>query len=436
MNSAANANLHNLRPAAAVSGAAMDRALPVNKYARRLRWAAVVAGVALAAALLYLSVPRGLSVALSEVSISTVTDGLLLDELVLRAQVLPAHQVLLDATESGRVDAVLVRDGDMLKEGALLYRLSNPQREQEVLQRASEVAQQLANLAMQRTALANAQAMQRRDVSTLAHELTKAENDLRRQQDLAAQGFVSSAVLEDARLKLAQQQRLLAQAKVDGNTELRTREQAVAEMERAVKGLSEGLAVVRRAASGLAARAPRDGQLSGFTLQVGSSVKPGDRLGRIDDITRFKLSGNVDEFYLTRVQTGLQASLQAAGTTWPLTVSQRLPQVKDGRFGVELEFTQEMPPALQAGQSLDARIRLGSPAQARLLADGAFYADSGGAWVYVLKPDRQSAARRSVRLGRRAAGQIEVLDGLAAGERVIVSKVRQFGDAQILNLKS
>ncbi|MEJ6003935.1 HlyD family efflux transporter periplasmic adaptor subunit [Paucibacter sp. AS339] len=428
-----NANLHRLPP---VSGAAMDRAIPKNKYAKPLRWAGGVLATLVLGGLLYTSVPRGLSVPLSELSLATVGEGEFRDELVLRAQVVPAHQVLLDATESGRVDAVLVRDGDMLKEGALLYRLSNPQREQEVLQRSSEVAQQQANLAMQRTALANAQAMQRRDVSNLQHELTKAENDLARQQGLAAQGFVSNSVLEDAKLKREQQQRLLAQAREDGSAELRTREQAVAEMERAVKGLSEGLAVVRKAASGLSARAPRDGQLSGFTLQVGSSVKPGDRLGRIDDINGFKLSGNVDEFYLSRVQTGLKASLEAGGKTWPLTVSQRLPQVKDGRFGVELEFAKDMPPALQAGQSLDARIVLGQPSRAKLLADGPFYADSGGAWVYVLNADGSKAERRNVRLGRRAAGQIEVLEGLAPNERVIVSKVRQFGEAKTLNLKS
>lgn len=428
-----NANLHRLPP---VSGAAMDRAIPKNKYAKPLRWAGAALAVMALAGLLVYSVPRGLSVPLSELSLATVSEGEFRDELVLRAQVVPAHQVLLDATESGRVDAVLVRDGDMLKEGALLYRLSNPQREQEVLQRSAEVAQQQANLAMQRTALANAQAMQRRDLSTLQHELTKAENDLSRQQGLAAQGFVSSSVLEDAKLRREQQQRLLNQAREDGTAELRTREQAVAEMERAVKGLSEGLSVVRKAASGLSARAPRDGQLSGFTLQVGSSVKPGDRLGRIDDINGFKLSGNVDEFYLSRVQTGLKASLEAGGKTWPLTVSQRLPQVKDGRFGVELEFAKDIPPALQAGQSLDARIVLGQPSRAKLLADGPFYADSGGAWVYVLSADGSKAERRNVRLGRRAAGQIEVLEGLAPNDRVIVSKVRQFGEVKTLNLKS
>lgn len=428
-----NANLRHLSP---VSGAAMDRALPQRMYAKLLKWTVVIAGLLTAMALLYFGMPQGLSVPMSELSLSTVADGEFRDELVLRAQVVPAHQVILDATESGRVDAVLVRDGDMLKAGALLYRLSNPQREQEVLQRASEVAQQQANLALQRTTLANAQAVLRRNISALDHEQTRAENDLKRQQRLATQGFVSGAVLEDAILRLEQQQRLLTQAKEDSAVELRTREQAVAEMERAVKGLGEGLAVVRKAAAELSARAPRDGQLSGFTLQVGSSVKPGERLGSIDDIARFKLSGNIDEFYLNRLQTGLAASLEADGKTWPLTVSQRLPQVKDGRFGVEMEFVKDMPPAMQAGQSLDARIVLGKPSQARLINDGPFYGDSGGTWVYVLAATGQSAQRRNVRLGRRAAGRIEVLEGLEPGERVIVSKVRQFGDAKRLNLKS
>jgi len=101
-----------------------------------------------------------------------------------------------------------------------------------------------------------------------------------------------------------------------------------------------------------------------------------------------------------------------------------------------MEFTQGLPPGLQAGQSLDARIRLGQPSRARLIADGAFYADSGGAWVYVLNAKGSQAERRNVRLGRRAAGRIEVLDGLATGERVVVSKVRQYGDAALLNLQN
>src|SRR5664280_1733052 len=98
----------NLHPVSPVSGAAMDRPLPQRKSLKWLRWGGVVTLVAVMAVAAYLSLPHGLTVAASELTLSTVTDGNFLDELVLRVQVVPAHQVLLDATESGRVDAVLV----------------------------------------------------------------------------------------------------------------------------------------------------------------------------------------------------------------------------------------------------------------------------------------------------------------------------------------
>ena len=413
----------------------MDQDLPPRKGRKALRWSAGILSFVVLCLGVNWALPHGLPVAASELTFATVTEGNFMDDLVLRVQVVPAHQVVLDATESGRVDAVFAHEGDMLTQGSMLYRLSNPQREQEVLQRASEVAQQQANLAMQRTALASAQGNLRRDLSGLDHEVNRARIELGRQQELADQGFVSAAVLQDARLRLAQQQRLLEQTREDGAIEIRTREQAVTEMEHAVKGLSDGLFIVRKAASGLSARAPRDGLLTGFGLQVGSSVRAGDRLGRIDDIASFKLSGSVDEYYLNRVQPELVASLVSGGKTWPLRVSQKLPQVKDSRFGVELEFVRERPTGLQAGQSLDVHIRLGQPSKALLIADGAFYGDSGGAWVYVLDAEGKAARRRAVHLGRRAAGQIEVLDGLQTGERVIISKVRQYGDTPMLSIQ-
>jgi len=113
------------------------------------------------------------------------------------------------------------------------------------------------------------------------------------------------------------------------------------------------------------------------------------------------------------------------------------PQVKDGRFSIELTFNNEAaaPAGLQAGQTLDARITLGQPGPALLLADGAFYADTGGAWVFALAPDGHSARRHAVKLGRRAAGFIEVLGGLKPGERVIVSSYLPFLTAQQLRLQ-
>ena len=63
-----------------------------------------------------------------------------------------------------------------------------------------------------------------------------------------------------------------------------------------------------------------------------------------------------------------------------------------------------------------------------------FYQDTGGNWVFVVTPDESSAVRREVRLGRRNARFIEVLDGLEAGEMVVTSPYTSFKDMDQLRL--
>ena len=423
---------------AAHAGLAMDRVIQGAGRARRRRW--IVGGVAVAAlaGALAWAMPRGTPVAREELKLSTVVAGTFDDELVVRATAAPAHSVLLDASDGGRVDAVLATDGAVVHAGDLLYRLSNPQREQEVLARSADVAQQLANLSVQRADLAAARARQRHDRANLRFELDKAEADTQRTQELAASGFLSPAALQDATRRSTLQARLLAQEIEDGDAEMKTREQSLHEIERAVSGLDDGLRLVRDAAAGLAARAPVGGRLTGFALQVGASVHPGDHLGRIDEEGGFKLNAAIDEFYRDRLRVGLPARLEAAPAPGARRVDLALaridPQISNGRVGVELNFAGAPPAGLQSGQALDVRLVLGASRPALLLDDGQFYGDSGGTWVYVLDARGDVAERRPVRLGRRAAGRIEVLDGLRAGERVVVSGVRRYGDAQRLRL--
>jgi len=414
------------------SGHAMDRRVAPPSWPR-VRVAAVLGGLLAVLAALALTLPRGLAVARDELTLATVEAGTFDDELAARATVVPARSVLLDATDGGRVDAVLVADGAQVREGDLLFRLSNPQREQEVLARSADVAQQLANLSVQRAELAAARAAQRRELASLAYEQERADDEAGRTRGLAAQGFVAEAATRESERKATLQRRLLEQARVDGDAEMRTREQSLHELERAVSGLEEGLRFVRAAAAGLAARAPATGRLAGFSLQVGASVHSGDHLGRVDAGDGFKLSLPVDEFYRSRLRTGLAARTDAGAT---LAIARIDPQIANGRVGVELAFDGAPPAGLQAGQGVDVRLRLGDSHPALVVVDGPFYADTGGAWMYVLDAAGDAAERRPVRLGRRAAGRIEVLEGLRAGERVVVSGVRRYGDAPRLRLRS
>jgi HlyD family secretion protein len=377
--------------------------------------------------------PHGLQVAGQDVRMATVERGVFRDDVVVRATAEPLNSVILDSVESGRVEEVFARDGALVKKGELLFRLSNPQRNLELLARQAEHAQQISNLSNLRVAQEVGRTDHQRHVADLEFALQQAEKQHARNARLAAQGFISQVALEESEDKLAQQRRTLLEEKRSIELEARVRNDALSKMETAIGGLQSGLRLVTATVDALAVRAPVDGMLADFHLMVGQTVKTDQRIGRIDDPNRFKLAADVDEFYLNRVGVGRTGNVTIDGKAWPVAVSTVYPQIKDGRFTLEMVFTKGQP-ELSPGQGLDAQITMGEPARALLLPNGAYANDTGGAWVFVLGHDGETVTRRTVRLGRRSNSQVEVLAGLEPGERVIISSYTAFGKAERLQL--
>ena len=389
----------------------MDRALPPP----RRRWLAplfVALVMVGAGTLAWQRAPR--LQAVDSPQLAVVRRGEFRDEVALRARAEPLRSVQLDAAEAGRVEAVQAHDGEQVAAGAPLYRLQSAEQEQLLMQRSSEVAQQMANVSVERTAQAASLAQNRRELAQLQATQQQAASDWQRQAQLAASGFVSPAAVEQSRRQAALADRLLMQAEVDQRQEAQIRDQSINEMAAAVRGLQRGLQLLERTRDRLLQRAPMAGQLTGFQLQVGASVRPGDRLGRIDDPRGgVQLVADVDEFWLPRLQVGQHV----ASNDGELALAQTLPQVQGGKVRVLMRWPEGRAPAsLRAGQAVDVRLQLSPPASALLLPEGPgvqarLYVRNGG-----------ELQRRSVQLGRRASGLVEVLAGLRAGDEVLISQ--------------
>ncbi|WP_228894230.1 efflux RND transporter periplasmic adaptor subunit [Pseudoduganella aquatica] len=417
-----------------VTGAAMDTIVPKRRGKTIALAVAGTAAVAAFAFALWHWMPRGLQVAAGELRIAAVERGVFRDDVVVRATAQPLQSVMLDSVESGRIEEVYARDGDLVKQGQLLFRISNPQRNLELLARQGERAQQISNLSNLRVAQEASRSEHQRRLDDLSFAMDQAQKRYARDEKLAAQGFLSSVALEESADRVAQQWRVLAQAQASNDTDQRVRATALEQLDKALDGLQSGLKLVSATVDALAVRAPSDGRLTDFRLQVGESITTGKHVGRIDDPARFKLSAEVDEYYLKRVAVGRHGSVQMDGRSYAVDVSTIYPQIKEGRFTVELVFSAGQPDALSPGQSVDATITLGEPAPALLLPNGAFLNDSGGTWVYAVAPDGGVAERRAIRSGRRNNAQLEVLSGLAVGERVIVSGYTAYGNAPRLQI--
>lgn len=422
----------------AESGTGMDKVVESTGLSQRTKIALAAAGVVLLALLFWWFAPSAGSqtVAAERLTISAVSRGTFDDFLPLRARVEPLVTVYLDAVEGGRVEKLMVEDGAIVQQGQLLAVLSNSDLALNLLARQSDVSREINSMRSQELALAQTSIGDERAVIEAQLAADKAKRQYELQKPLMEKGFIPAKTFNDSRDEyLSNQKRaeVLRRARAI-NQRLQTSQ--LAQLRASNASLSGSLDIARATLDALNIRAPVSGQLTAFSIQVGQSLNRGERLGQVDSAGRNKLVASVDEYYLGRVQPGQNASVDSGGKTYRVKVAKIYPQVRNGVFEVDLTFVGSEPPALNRGQTLQTKLTLGDPTPATLIPNGAFYNETGGAWVFVVAPDGGEAVKRQVRLGRRNADYIEVLEGLEPGERVITSPYTGFADKDRLDLES
>ncbi|MEZ5503778.1 MAG: efflux RND transporter periplasmic adaptor subunit [Halioglobus sp.] len=419
-----------------VTSGGMDRVIARKRF-RRTHLVGLLA-IVLSAVLLWWLLPsvggRSLTVMDQRLQVSPVVAGVFEDSVPVRARVAPLQSVYLDAVQGGRVEEVLVEDGAMVSAGQLILRLSNSDLQLSVMSSESTVMEQLNNMRDQELRLEQNRLAHKRNLVEIDYNITRLERDIRRQKELLAQGNVAKSsyeALEDE-LDYYRKKRVVTLESQASDEKLMVHQLAFFKDNAAA--MEKNLAYARESLQALDVRSPVAGKLSGFDMTVGQSVDRGMRLGQIDDADRFKLVAEIDEFYLSRVDIDQAVQFERDGRDYSLRVSKVYPNVEGGRFQVDMQFTSEAPDDLRRGQTIQSKLTLGDASEALLIPNGSFFQDTGGQWIFVVSPDGESAVRRPVRLGRRNADYIEVLDGLQQGERVITSPYSGYRDMQQLVL--
>ncbi|WP_235513679.1 efflux RND transporter periplasmic adaptor subunit [Sphingomonas sp. Leaf11] len=409
-------------------GAAMDKRIARPRRAwwqRRVTWIVVAAVLAAVALWRWLPAAGSTDIAASAIETGEVTRGAFDDYLPVRATVAPRLTTLVGVLSGGQVEQLLVQDGAMVAAGQPLATLANPELRLDVLTREAAIASQLGSIAGEGLGIERSRLDRSAQVSQAEYDLIKARRDLAIRQQLFDKGIVTEAGVAGYRAEAEYQARRLAQLRAGAGTEARitaTQGQRLADTQARLSG---NLAAVRGGLSALTIRAPAAGRLTNFTLQPGQTLKPGDPAGQVDSEGSWKLTADVDEYYLGRVAVGQKA--RAEGAT--LTVSKVLPAVKEGRFRVELTFD-TTPANLNRGQTLDIRITLGAASKAVVAPVGGWLAVDNGAFAFVVDADGTHATRRPVKLGRRNPEAVEILSGLTPGDRIVTTNLSSVkGDA-------
>ncbi|MDM8159176.1 efflux RND transporter periplasmic adaptor subunit [Labilibaculum sp. K2S] len=372
---------------------------------------------------------------LDKLTITEVSQAEFKDYISIVGTVEPKTTIYMDVEEGGKVVEKLIDEGELVKKGDVILRLINNDLKLQILNTESSLAYQANEL---RNTLIN---MEQQKISN-KQQILSIDSDIIRQKRqyeqnllLFEKGFISKEVYlrskEDYDLSL-QDRQLRYQRMVQDSI---FRENQKTQMNSSLNNMKQNLEMVRERLENLNIKAPADGQLGSLDIEIGQSISRGERIGQLHILNNFKVSAEVDEHYIDRVRRDLSASLQRNDQEFILKAKKVYPEVRDGRFKVDLIFDGKSPDNLRTGQTYHIKLELGQAVEATLLARGGFFQSTGGQWVFVLDESGRFATKRNIKIGRQNSQYFEVLEGLQTGEKVITSSYDTFGDNERIDFK-
>ncbi|MBL3657431.1 efflux RND transporter periplasmic adaptor subunit [Fulvivirga sediminis] len=376
-----------------------------------------------------------LNVDKEKITISSVRRGIFQERIPQTGTVEPSVTFYLDAIEGGNIKKVYKESGAMLQKGDVIVELSNLNRELSVLSQEAGLNESINRVRQTRLSLEQNDLQQQQTLAQIDNELAKLKPQYQRQKMLYEKKLISKQEFEqtEADYEYNLKRRKITYTSYKNDSLSRVRQ--LTQLNRSERRMTQSLEGVGQILDNLTIKSPIDGQLSTPPLFEGQAVSQGQRLGQVDKIGSYKVRVPIDELYLPRISTGLNATTTFANNEYKLVITYIYPTITNGRFEVDMEFVDDAPEGIRRGQSLRLRIELGQSSEELLLSVGGFYKDTGGNWVYVVNDDGSSAEKRKIRLGRKNPENFEVLEGLQPGEKVITSSYDNFGDNEVLVLK-
>lgn len=376
-----------------------------------------------------------LNVQKDRITIADVSYGTFQEFIPVTGEIEPGQTFYLDAIQGGIIRHIVRESGAMVDKGDTILEMANSDLQLEVMQRETQLYEQINNSRQTRLMLDENNLSQQGQLAEIDYQLGLLRPQYKRYKELYAKNLVSDREFEKVKEEYDYniKRRKLTYASYRNDSISRAIQ--LHQLKLSEDRMQRSLEAVSHILDNLIITAPINGQLSSPQLEVGQSVNPGQRLGQVDVMDNYKVRVGVDELYLPRINKGQKGTFEFDNKQYELVIDKIYPTISNGQFEVDMRFAGEVPVGAKRGQTVRIRLELGNSKKALLLPVGGFYSDTGGNWVYVLNADGNTASKKEIKLGMKNPDYYEVLGGLEAGDRVIISSYENFGDNEILDLK-
>ncbi len=364
----------------------------------------------------------------------TVKRGTMVRQVQGQGTLVPEDIRWITAEAPARVTRIAIMPGAAVEPDTVLVELANPDVELQALEAQREVATAEAELSNLLAQLDGARLAQESQVATLKSTLEDARRRARADQDLADKGFLSKLELDqskdravelDGRLNF-ERKRLDAIGR--GNSAQIAAQKAQIERLRSIAEFRQ------KQVDGLKVRAGTAGILQELPLQVGQSVTQGALLARVAKPDKLKAELRIPETQAKDVQIGQKATIDTRNGLVPGKVSRIDPGAVSGTVKVDVALQGELPRGARPDLTIEGTIELERLEDVLYVGRPAF-GDSGSTVKLFKFTAPDEATRVTVQLGRSSVKTVEIVSGLAEGDKVVLSDMSQWDNVDRIRLQ-
>jgi HlyD family secretion protein len=399
---------------------------PKSKRSRYVVAAIGITAVGLATVTLARLKPAAPSVERSAIWIDSVRLGTMLRSVRGSGTLQPERIRWVSAVTAGRVERVNFRPGATVTANSVLLELSNPDVQLQLLEAQRSLTAAQAELVNLRTTLESGRLDQRAAVALARAQSQQAARDAVAAESLAARDMVPPNEL--ARLREnAQQAATRIEVEEDRLALMAQTADSQLALQRAQVDRMRAIAEFQQERVGsMVVRAGADGVVQDLDLQPGQWVISGQTLARVVEPGRLKAVVRIPETQARDVALGQKASVDTRNGVVDGTVVRIDPAAQNGTVAVDIGFTDSLPRGARPDLTIEGTIELERLDRVLYVGRPAYGQPDGQVSLFRLLPDGKTAERVSVQLGRASVNTIEVVRGLQAGDRVIISDMSQW----------
>lgn len=417
----------------------MDIPRPENKRRRQIRRFAIIGSICIGLALLTFGLsrlePAAPTVPRASVWVDTVREGEMLRQVRGPGTLAPREIRWVAAQTDGRVERILVRPGAVVEPESLLVELSNP----DLLQQTEEARYALeaaeAEFIETELRLRSQQLDQRAALAVARAEFESARLQAEAEETLAKQGIVP-AVQHQRSVLLSEQLRIRVEIETDRLEQFSASMQAQMASQRArLEQVRNQLQRREEQVESLKVRAGIGGVLQQVSVEEGQRVTLGANIARVAQPDDLQAELRVPETQARDVQIGQRVTIDTRNGLVEGIVARVDPAVQAGTVQVDVELIGELPRGARPDLSVDGTIELERLERVVHVGRPAYGQPNSTVGLFKLAEGGRTAVRVPVEIGRTSVNAVEILQGLAPGDQVILSDASSWDGHERIRLE-